>query len=117
MKRPPYTYTEAKFACEEFHYLIGKDYDHTDCTIDSIMIVPFAPADRSRFFMLYLMLDDAEQALNLDYGGPLYGVAVVSGSVHAKGMQHCELYDWLTQNGYTGNVVRNAAEDYSDAVS
>jgi hypothetical protein len=115
MKLPPYTYTEAKLACDQHQHLIGKAYDSTGNRIDSVIVVPFEPSDRSRFFMLYLMLEDARQALTLDYSGTRYSVAVVSGSVHTYGMQHCDLHDWLSSEGNTSQMMHNAADTFGSA--
>ncbi len=115
MKHSPYTYTEAKLICDQHQHLIGKAYDNAGNKIDSVIVVPFDQSDRSRFFMLFLMLEDARQALTLDYSGSRYSVAVVSGSVHTYGMQHCDLRDWLSSEGNTSQLMHNAADTCGSA--
>jgi hypothetical protein len=96
MKLPPYTFSEARTLKEKHQHIIGLSYDADEkSAVDMVVVAPYEPASRNRFLMLFLMLNDAEAALSLDYNGNQYDVIVISGSADANGMQHRNLHNWL----------------------
>ncbi len=99
MKQPPYSYAEAKKICEEFQSLTGQAYCNSgNAVIDLVAMAPFDHFRKNRFIMIYLMLNDAKAALEMDYTGLQYDVIVMSGSISEKGLQHQDLYSWLNAN-------------------
>ncbi|WP_345082846.1 hypothetical protein [Nemorincola caseinilytica] len=99
MKLPPYTYHEAKALSGEHQHIVGLSYDQQcTTTVDMVVVAPHDQNSRNRFLMLYLMLNDADAALSLDYSGTQYDVMVISGSSNVSGMQQCSLHQWLTQD-------------------
>lgn len=96
MQHPPYTYKEAKELSGEYQHIIGLSYDQScTCTIDMVVVAPHDQNSRNRFLMIYLMLNDADAALSLDYSGTQYDVVVISGAANANGMQQMSLHKWL----------------------
>ena len=95
MKHPPYNYQEAKELSGEYQHIIGLSYDRKQtAVVDMVVVAPHDQNSRNRFLMLYLMLNDADAALSLDYSGSQYDVMVISGSANATSMQQCSLCDW-----------------------
>lgn len=100
MKQPPYSYHEAKSLSGEYQHIIGLSYDaNTGAAVDMVVVAPYDQNSKNRFLMLFLMLNDADSALSLDYSGSQYDVMVISGSANANGMLHTSLYDWHHANG------------------
>jgi len=80
--------------------LVGCPYKkETNKTVSAVVISPYDPILKERFLMLYLMLNSATEALDVDYAGTLYSVLVLSGSVSDQQMEHEALHDWLRMNG------------------
>lgn len=98
MKQAPYTYLEAKSLSGENQQIIGLSYDNGDAVVDTVVVTPYDQNSKNRFLMLYLMLNDADAALSLDYSGTQYDVMVISGSANANGMQQTSLYNWHITN-------------------
>lgn len=95
MKQPPYSYHEAKSLSGEHQHIIGLNYDaNTNAAIDMVVVAPYDQNSKNRFLMLFLMLNDADSALSLDYSGNQYDVMVISGSANSNGMLQTSLYDW-----------------------
>jgi hypothetical protein len=100
MKQPPYSYHEAKSLSGEYQNLIGLSYDATaNKAIDMVVVTPYDQNSKNRFLMLFLMLNDADAALSLDYSGSQYDVMVISGSASTNSMVHTSLHDWHFANG------------------
>ena len=99
MKLPPYTLQEAKNLCAGYQSITGMPFDDEgNNTIDMVIVTPYDQNSKNRFLMLYLMLNDANAALSLDYSGNQYDVIVVSGSATAIGMQQKSLCMWHKAN-------------------
>ena len=73
MGKAPYSLSEAQKNCKEFQDLTGQHFDQDiNALIDPIVIAPFDEANKKRFFLYYLLFDDAEIALHHEYKGLLY---------------------------------------------
>jgi hypothetical protein len=99
MKLPPYTLQEAKDLCAEYQLVTGMPFEEgNNATIDMVIVTPYDQNSTNRFLMLYLMLNDANAALSLDYSGNQYDVIVVSGSATTTGLQQTSLCIWHKAN-------------------
>jgi hypothetical protein len=96
MKLPPYTLKEAKELCVEYQHIVGLPFNDT-ChgNVDMVLVTPYDQNSKNRFLMIYLMLNDANAALSLDYSGNNYDVLVIAGSAASIGMQQMSLCAWL----------------------
>ena len=99
MKKAPYSLTEAQKVCEDFQCLTGKLFDK-DITsdIDCVVITPYDEANKKRFFLYYMLFDDADIALNHEYNGSFYDVVVIAGAKDEYGLLQQDLYSWLAKN-------------------
>jgi hypothetical protein len=99
MKQPPYSYAEAKDICERFQHLKGQAFNKNgNGLVDLVVVSPFDHFKKNRFIMIYLMLNDAKAALELDYTGLQYDIMLISGSISDKGMEHRDLNSWLAEH-------------------
>lgn len=89
MKQPPFTYEEALKICEEFQHLVATPYDEmSDALVDAVIVSPYDQTNKSRFIMLYLVLNDAITALKTDCTNGEYDVLLISGSLNDNRLQY-----------------------------
>ncbi len=113
MKLPPYSLQEARKIRDEHNHIIGLCYDReSETSVDMVIVTPHDENSMNRFLMLYVMLNDAEAALSMDYCGSQYDVTVVSGTALAAGIDHCSLHEWLAGRGEDAKIC-----SHSDAAS
>ena len=99
MKLPPYTLQEAKDLCAEHQSITGMPFnENEDAVIDMVIVSPYDQNSKNRFLMLYVMLNDANAALSLDYSGNKYDVLVVTGSATTVSMHNMSLSTWHQAN-------------------
>ncbi len=56
--------------------------------IDAVIVSPFDSINKSRFIMLYLVLNDAVEALTSDCCSNEYDVLILSGSINDNRLQY-----------------------------
>ncbi len=89
MVSPPFSYALAKKICENYQSLVGSQYeDGSTAIIDAVIVSPYDSVSKSRFIMLYLVLNDAEDALTSDSSTSEYDVLVLSGSINDNRLQY-----------------------------
>ena len=99
MKKAPYSLAEAQKICCEYQHLKGQQFDQEMTTgIDAVVVVPFGEVDKKRFFLCYLLFDDAEMALRDEYNGFLFDVVVIAGAKDGNELVQQDLYSWLAKN-------------------
>lgn len=99
MKQPPFSYNEAKNICADHQHLIGLSYSKdSTCKVNAVVITPHNEVCKNRFIMLFLLLNDADKALNQDYNGSQYDVTVISCLFPGSGLKHTTLHEWIAAN-------------------
>jgi hypothetical protein len=99
MNKAPYSLAEAQKICCEYQHLKSQQFDQEMTTgIDAVVIAPFAEEDKKRFFLCYLLFDDAELALKDEYNGLLFDVVVIAGAKGGYELLQQDLYTWLAKN-------------------
>jgi hypothetical protein len=89
MFSPPFSYTLAQNICDNYQSLVGSPYEvGSSAVIDAVIVSPFDTASKSRFIMLYLVLNDAVDALASDRSSNEYDVLVLSGSINDNRLQY-----------------------------
>jgi hypothetical protein len=89
MVSPPFSFAVAQNICENYQSLIGSPYEEgSSAIIDAVIVSPFDNINKSRFIMLYLVLNDAIEALSSDSTTDQYDVLVLSGSIHDNRLQY-----------------------------
>ncbi len=101
----PYSLPEAKKLCEEFQYLTGTYFDSGSATIQSVIVTPYDNGHKQRFFAYYLLLEDADAALE-DYKGTLYDVTILAESSDG-GLVNESLATWALKNNIFINCLGN----------
>jgi hypothetical protein len=118
MKQPPYSYAEAKSICEEYQYLAGHIFERgSNDVIDQVVMAPFDHFKKNRFIMIYMMLNDAKAALEMDYTGLQYDVIVISGSINDKGLRHLDLHSWVGANEQNAEIAHSVQTGNAQSVS
>jgi|GEM_PF-4056052 len=116
MKIPPYSLQEARKIRDEHNHLIGLCYDReSETSVDMVIVTPHDENSMNRFLMLFVMLNDAEAALSMDYCGNQYDVTVVSGTGLASGIDHCSLYKWMAEREGETKVCHHSDADVTSA--
>lgn len=88
MIHPPFTYDDAHKICEQYQFYVGTTYEeHSDALIDAVVVSPYDAANKSRFIMLYLVLNDASAALST-CASTEYDVLLISGSITDNRLQY-----------------------------
>lgn len=89
MVSPPFSFALAQKICENYQSLIGSPYEEgSNAMIDAVIVSPHDSISKSRFIMLYLVLNDAIEALTSDSDTDQYDVLVLSGSIHDNRLQY-----------------------------
>lgn len=89
MVHPPFSYALAQKICENYQSLVGAPYEEgSTAVIDAVIVSPYDSASKSRFIMLYLVLNDAVDALTSDCSTNEYDVLVISGSINDNRLQY-----------------------------
>jgi hypothetical protein len=89
MVSPPFSFALAQNICENYQSLIGSPYEEgSNAVIDAVIVSPYDSTNKSRFIMLYLVLNDAVEALTSDSNTDQYDVLVLSGSIHDNRLQY-----------------------------
>lgn len=89
MVSPPFSFALAQNICENYQSLVGSPYEEgSSAMIDAVIVSPFDSINKSRFIMLYLVLNDAVEALTSDCCSNEYDVLILSGSIHDNRLQY-----------------------------
>jgi hypothetical protein len=114
MKKAPYSLVEAKQICSDYQYLTGHSFEKNgDISINCIAISPFDQINKERFIMYYLLLNNAELALSMDFKGLLFDVMVIAGSQEEPQFRHEDIYTWLSKNKFTFEIDESEIMDHS----
>src|SRR6185503_7774299 len=90
---------EAQRICQEFQSLKGQPFDsESDTGINGVLVSPFGEESKKRFFLYYLLFDDAEMALHHDYKGLLFDVMVIASAKDNYELLQQDIYTWLAKN-------------------
>ena len=99
MTSPPYSLSEAEQLCADFQHLVGQSFNKDFFgTIDCVAVAPFDETSKNSFFIYYLLFEDAASALKSSYKGLLFDVIIIGGSIEKNGLQHQDIYSWLTKS-------------------
>lgn len=111
------SYEEANRTCEEYQFLVGANANSGDIVVESVVVSPFDPSNKYRFFLFYLLLNNsAKLALEHAYSGPDYDVLII-GKTMAGEILHQSLDIWLKEgNTFSMTSKGFLAQNYSGAL-
>jgi hypothetical protein len=99
MKKAPYLLSEAQEICKEFQHLSGQQFDKdTSTSIDGVIVTPFGEESKKRFFLYYLLFNDAAVALQQECQGVHYDVVALAGANDGYELLQEDVYSWLAKN-------------------
>ena len=111
------SYEEATRMCEEYQFLIGTNTNSGDIVVENVVVSPFDPANKYRFFLFYLLLNnDAKLALEYEYSGNDYDVLII-GKNEVGETLHQSLKLWLSDGSSFSMTSKGfLTQNYSGAL-
>ena len=110
------SYEEANRLCEEYQFLIGTNTNSEEIVVESVVVSPFDPSNKYRFFLFYLLLNNPKLALEYEYSGNDYDVLII-GKTKVGEMLHQSLDIWLKEGSAFSMTSKGfLAQNYSGAL-